>query len=639
MLGWVAVFATIFGAPGLLLPAIRRSAGSMDPAARIGVAGLASLGLLGTLTLFLGFGPVQLSAWRYAIPTWGLVGLWLWWRTEGWPRFHPLGGSGLGLLAPGVTLLLALVGALAPSSSLDWDSLSYHLAVPKLWLEAGRIERIPFIHHSNFPFAVDNLFLWGLAWAGESGAKMFSVGLLAYGLLAVFGLARELAGQQAAWWSLALFCGIPLVVWQGGTAYIDVAHGLFAGLGALLLVQGALGEGRRERSVWGGLLLGLAAGSKYTGLQFLVAAVLVAGVWLWASRMPMRRLAAPVAVALAVCGPWYVRNVFWSGNPVFPFFYEQLGGSGWDSRRAEIYRREQQTFGVGWKDGNLDKLAFGHAVLGLAYQPGRYVNPGQSEGRGFPIGSVGVALVAALVAGSLVALRGPAPWPALLAFVWLSLLEWFLLSQQSRYILALAAPIALLGGWLVSASGASVLNVVLRLIVAGQAAFSFVLTYLFVASTQIPVVLGAVSRQDYLAATVPFARPARDINEVVGQGKVALYDEVFGFLLDVPYVWANPGHSTLIPYDELRDGGEFVEALRRMGFTHVYANFAYNPTLRARAAEALRGFRIPRDDEAFNNWELKWSELLLEAIAEGRLVAVKTYGAPEKPVAALLAIP
>ncbi len=638
MLGWLVVIGTIAGAPGVLLPILRRHGGELDPAARVGIAGLASLGILGTLTLLLGLSPIPLRSWAAVPIVWAVAGALLWWRSEPPRLTFPRDGGAAGLILAALAVLVALIGALAPSDALDWDSLSYHFAVPKLWLESGWMERIPFIHHSNFPFAVDNLFLWGLAWVGESGAKLFNVGLLLYGLLALFGLAREAHGAGAGWWSVALFVGVPLVLWESGTGYIDVAHGFFAGLGAFLLLSGAASRERRSRLWVGGLLLGLAAGSKYTGLQSAGLALLVAAASTLRSRSEARSLLVASALCIAVCAPWYVRNLSWSGNPVFPFFYERLGGSGWDARRAEIYRREQQTFGVGWQAGSLDKTAFGHAVLGLAYQPGRYVNPGQTEGRGFPIGAIGAAAVGCLAIATVCLLRAAAPWPMVVGYVWLSLAAWFLLSQQSRYILGLVPLLALATGAVLAESSRRLVSSLAKTLVAGQAAFSVALVYLLVSSSQIPVVLGAVDRQEYVAARVPFARPASDINRLAQGGKVALYDEVFGFLLDAPYVWANPGHSTLIPYDDLRDGSEYVEAMRSLGFSHIYVNLAYDGVRRARFASALRGEPVTRNDDQFNNWELKWVELCLEALQKGELAPIQAYGDPEKPIAVLLAV-
>src|SRR6202011_1887734 len=115
-----------------------------------------------------------------------------------------------------LAILFATVSVLAPSDTMEWDTLAYHLAVPKLWLQAGQIQPISYIHHSNFPFAVDNLYIWGLAWGGEEGAKAFTLAFHTYGIFAVFGFARQVYGELAGWWAALTWATIPAVLWLSG---------------------------------------------------------------------------------------------------------------------------------------------------------------------------------------------------------------------------------------------------------------------------------------------------------------------------------------------------------------------------------------------------------------------------------------
>ncbi|HVL38706.1 MAG TPA: phospholipid carrier-dependent glycosyltransferase, partial [Fimbriimonadaceae bacterium] len=360
-----------------------------DPALLLALSGLLALGMVGTLTLFIGFLPggfrwgLVVCALLALVGVAGLVGP----AGNLRPRL-PQEMRGVGILhfaAISVAFLFALIGALAPSDVNDWDTLAYHLAVPKLWIQAGQITYIPFIHHSNFPFAVDNLYIWGLQWGGESGAKAFMVAYFGLGILAVFGFARQRYGPSAAPWAALVFATVPVVLWESGTAYIDVAHGVYAGVGVLLAALWAEHKGRQSALLWlAALHLGLAAGSKYTGLQTILAVGLVL-VWLVLTRRDgSRPRIGPVlvagAIALLLASPWYVKNAVVNGNPVYPFFYEVFGGRNWSSEHAAVYRDEQQTFGVGRHGAGRDWSALGHAVWGLAYQPGRYVNPGQTQG-------------------------------------------------------------------------------------------------------------------------------------------------------------------------------------------------------------------------------------------------------------------
>ncbi len=635
---------------------VRKLTPSLDVALRIGVSGLVGLGAIGTLTLFVGLAPGGLGSagvWLVVLVVLAALALAVRSREYKVPLQKPEGVELLFLLGIAVAVLFALVSMLAPSDIIEWDSLAYHLAVPKMWLRDGSIHYISFIHQSNFPGAVDYLYIWGLLWGGQAGAKAFTLAFHLFGLLAVFGFARQMYGQRAGWWAALAWATVPAVLWLSGTAYIDVQNGLYAGLG--ILFAGLFVRDRLSSCAWlSGIMLGFAAGSKYTGLQtiFAVGVVVAVGLVLslrvggsagagMPSPNPSRSvrgggvagLAVLCGAALLVAAPWYVKNVAWTGNPVFPFFYKQLGGKNWSDWQAAIYQNEQQSFGAGraspqegqdYALGKIEPQRLGHAILGLAYQPGRYINPAQTSGQGFPIGAIGVAVIATLLIWLISGRAGPFE-SSVLGVVLLSLAMWFVLSEQSRYIIALAVPLSvLLGGAVVRLRAGPML--------AGVAVVQALVSFYVVKSqrfdAQIQVVMGKVSADEYLAQTTPFSTMALDINKLAH--KVALYDEVFGYLLDVPYMWANPGHTSEFGYEKLNSGDELVARLKEVGFSHVYVNFSSSkgdPRFeRWMATIGLGGPALPFSAEeraplmADLNWRVK--VLLGEAVAGQRLVPV-----------------
>jgi 4-amino-4-deoxy-L-arabinose transferase-like glycosyltransferase len=558
----------------------------LDPAEAFGVAGLALLGAVGWLMFPLGLaGGVDLGIWLLAAAALapGLIA-WRKRRLAAGPLRLPRGPWLAAPLALAVLSLVPFIGMLAPADAVEWDSLAYHLAVPTLWLTADPMRPLPFIHHSFFPFGIDNLFVIGLSIGDDPAAKAFSFALYVFGLFAVFGIGRRWFSAVAGWWAAIAFAGSPLVLWLSGTAYVDVGHGLFAALGAVYAADWLV---RKNRSLLllAGLMLGFAAASKYTGLQALLVTCVVLGLALLFSRRSVRdALGAPAAlaaIALVVACPWYVRNLAVTGNPVYPFFF---GGKYWSEWRAEVYRYEQLTFGVGRTEAGRDVTQLPHAVLGLAYQPGRYINPNPAAGTGFPIGAVGGALIAAGLV--VLAVRPRAPNSGiLLGVVALTLVLWFFLSQQSRYILMVAPLLALLAGW-----GATWLRAgpVLAGAIALQGAYTFWLLRASLMDAQLPVALGRVSREDWLLARVPFAEAAMEINALPAGSQVALFDEVFGYLLDVPYIWANPAHSNLVNVPADGDPARFVQDLAALGCTHVYWSWVFmSPEERERTAREM----------------------------------------------------
>jgi hypothetical protein len=607
----------------------------LDPQEAYGVAGLVGLGLVGTLTVVFGLIPGFL---RFGMMGVGalVVGLAGWSAKKHWGGiFAAKKPEGLVLAAVAGICLMAvfpLIASQVPSTSLDWDSLAYHLAVPKLWLAANQVTWVQTIHHSNFPFALDALYMYGLTFAGEVGAKAFMFFVMLLGARALYGLARRWgAGDNAIWAPLA-FMASPVVLWESGTAYIDVGHGLFAGLGVLYVAE-MVWRLSKEESLgslpWvSALCWGLAMGTKLTGLQtFIVAGFLflIFGAKRFGTVLKPAALIAGVALIVAL--PWFGKSVAFTGNPVFPFFYEQFGGKGWDQWRADIYKNEQQTFGVGRRVDEItgkssrDVSKIGDAVLGLAYQPGRYTNPAQTVGGGFPTGAIGFLTLMAFVFWAVSGKAGPRE-KFILAWVGLTFLMWFFLSQQSRYLTFMVVPAAVL-----VATGVKRLQ--LGKVLAGatvvQALATLYVLVNFGFPNQVKVITGGLTPDGYRKSMVPFAGMAEVINNNNEITEVALFDEVFGFLLDKKYFWANPGHSDRIPFDKMDSGDDLADELKRQNVSHVYLALMFGDSASRDRWLASAGL-VPGEEMSveeregmLSNREVAWKVLIADAVKSDRL--------------------
>lgn len=509
-----------------------------------------------------------------------------------------------------ILLLFPIINALAPSDMMDWDSLAYHLAVPKLWLEAGKVTYIPFIHHSNFPFCVDSLYLYGLSLGSESGAKAMTVSFYAAGALWLVSVVRRWSGNNLAGILAAIaFMTVPVVMWESGSGYIDVAHGLFAAI-AILAAAEAVKNGDRKWLFLCAWAVGLAMASKYTGLlTAVVVGLVLTGGYFKNKRSDWWRPAAAIALAFAVlAGPFLIRNVVNTGNPTYPFLYSVFGGQNWDSWRDSVYKNEQRTFGMKGvlpaEESALPHL--GQSVLGLTFQPGRYINPQQTVGGGFPMGAIGMVGAMGMALWLFAGARGCRE-RAVFAMIAIHAGGWFFLSEQSRYAVSFVVPMLVVGA--ISVVSRPRLTALFGVIVAAQAGYTGWLIHTANTSGQIRVALGLEDRTEFRANRVPLANASPLIEEAVGNGRVAMYDEVFGYLLDCDYLWANPGHSKLIAYETATDGADLIKSLRANGVTHILYNGAYAGQEVTR--QIVEG-QIPLTQE--ENLDLKWRMLLSDAI-------------------------
>lgn len=606
----------------------------LDPAERIGFSGLVGLAATGVLTLLIGVSPIGLQNGVYFVLIPAVAGLYFAWKGGVLEdlKFKRPEGLSLALLAGFILfLLIALIGVLSPSTSMDWDSLAYHLAVPKLWLQRNQIGFVEGIHHSNFPFSIDCLYIWGLMWGGEPGAKAFSWTIFLFGGFAVFGLVRRLGGPVPAWWSLLGFAAIPVVAWESGTAYIDVAHGLFAALAFIYSAAALVNqESRKSFIILAGVAAGFALGTKLTGLQTILSIGLVLTVGGFVIKQGMTGLKTAVAVCaigLAIASPWLIKTTIYTGNPTYPFLYSIFKGKDWDDWRAKIYTREQQSFGVGRSEKGLDPLQMGYGVMGLAMQPGRFVNPGQQTGQGFPTGAIGFAC---LIAGFLLAISGRAnrEQKLTLAMVGLGFLMWYFLSQQSRYLTSLALPLLIIG---FAAYDKLKLKQILPAAVVLQSLATLYLLREMQLMDQLQVVTGKVTPQEYRAKSVGLARWTETLNALPPTTKIALYDEVFGFLLDREYMWANPGHSTFIPYDKMNSGEDYAREMKALGFSHVYVNLQFTEREAAKKwIEAMSptgtAFTEEEKTKMIADLDIKWRWLIADAARNLKIQIVDQKG-------------
>ncbi|QDV48794.1 ArnT family glycosyltransferase [Gimesia fumaroli] len=283
------------------------------------------------------------------------------------------------LIAPFV--LSMFLGSMLPST--DFDVLEYHFGGPKEFYQQGYISFLSHNVYTSFPFLTEMLILLGMTLKSDwlTGAQAGKLVLMSFSLftaLGVFATARRWFGPNAGWLAATIFLTTPWTYRISIIAYTEggLSFYLMASLLSLILTiqvlriwsapsdETSTSEDARS-SLWSyacltGLLSGSAMACKYPGV---LSAVIPLGLallgfswWLLKDKKQLRtavtlKLAAIFSIGtLLAVGPWLLKNLVETGNPVYPLLYSVFGG---------VDLNEQ--LNIKWKNGH------GMEPLGLTY--------------------------------------------------------------------------------------------------------------------------------------------------------------------------------------------------------------------------------------------------------------------------------
>ncbi len=272
------------------------------------------------------------------------------------------------LIATGA--ILSLLIAFSPITY--YDSLVYHFALPQAYIQARHWIGHQELIYSAFPQTMEMIWTLGTLLGGDLLANLLGWGMAVVGVLAVYSYAKRFLGSRAAIWAAVFLSVMPAYLLLSSGGYVDVSLAVFSFLSfyALCLWKESQLSGCL---VLAGALGGWAMGTKYTG-----AIALGIGMLIILKETHPRTLKTIIThqtiyagVAFLVFSPWLVKNLYYMGNPVFPFLHSWSlkPANPWLGAAAEGYFRGLTEYAPrsGW---HLFKLIWDMAVHGLDFGGG-----------------------------------------------------------------------------------------------------------------------------------------------------------------------------------------------------------------------------------------------------------------------------
>lgn len=246
-----------------------------------------------------------------------------------------------------------LLGAMIPES--DFDVREYHLQGPKEYYIAGRVAVLEHNVYTSFPFLTEMLTLLGMVLRGDwyRGALAGKVVLMSFApftALAAYCVARRLENPTAGWLAALFWLSTPWTYRISIIAYAEGGLSFFLAAAVLAALRATWIDGKARAAgravILTGLLSGSAMACKYPGV---LSAVIPMGAFLTIqafrsapSTTPAPGLVDRLKPALVVAGfftvgvlltigPWLLKNLAETGNPVYPLLWRVFGGRDWDA--------------------------------------------------------------------------------------------------------------------------------------------------------------------------------------------------------------------------------------------------------------------------------------------------------------------
>lgn len=227
------------------------------------------------------------------------------------------------LLLPAFIAWIALWQPLAMLPPTARDALIHHLAVPRWWLQAGRIHEIAWHEWSYYPMLVQ------LGFAELLGFGLDKLCALYHGLYLILlagltaQLCYKLSGERflsALAFVLVLF--VPVCFTLAAAPLVDLALAVYCFLAGIYFLFWLEQQKGYLLPMLCGIALGLALGTKFNAILFVLcfapAAYLACRAAKIRNRKSLSAIAVVLAFAFAVYSPWMLKSAIWTGNPVFP---------------------------------------------------------------------------------------------------------------------------------------------------------------------------------------------------------------------------------------------------------------------------------------------------------------------------------
>jgi len=233
--------------------------------------------------------------------------------------------SSMPILAAVFLILFVPSWLIALSPPMRYDEMTYHLSGPLFYLQHGGIVRFPEGGANPWLHYAEMLYTLSIELGGLSAARLMHYVMTLLSAVFVYVSAKQLQNQRAAVISALAFLTIPLVAYEGATAYIDLFVTAYTTAFGYCFIR-YWKDANRRWLLAAGIFGGIGLGIKLSAGPMMLAILVCFGLLMfWEKRYKQMSLLTLTGVIILLFSvPWWIRDYIWRGDPFFPYGMEFL---------------------------------------------------------------------------------------------------------------------------------------------------------------------------------------------------------------------------------------------------------------------------------------------------------------------------
>ncbi|MEK6808633.1 MAG: glycosyltransferase family 39 protein [Nanoarchaeota archaeon] len=503
-----------------------------------------------------------------------------------------------------IFIIINFISSFAPA--IEWDSITYHLSLPKIFIQQKTIIYIPTILYSLYPLFTEMLFLIGM-FANETVPQLLSFLFSLMIIAVIYNFSKRYFGREIGLISSLIFYTMPIISERTSQTMVEIPYTFYSFLAIYSIFLWIDGKDIKNL-ILSGIMAGTSASIKQTGFVIILICSLFViyqhfrkgGIVNHKSFSPrnfcvflylrvlrgdargsayehlqqespkktflvgdniIKDISIFWMISFLFGTPWYIRSFLYTGNPFYGLLYNIFGGLNWN-HQLDYYFKQSMADGMG-----VNLLSYILLPWNLSFH---------SENFSIPIGITPIFFAFIPL---LIFIRKDNTINRLLFISWIFTTSWFITSQQIRLLMPIFPLLAIVSGFVVYTitEKKKQLTILVTTILSFTILFNLGIS-MGINDDKIEYVLGIIQPEqffDNLKDFNPHNVAVYANNNLPSNSKILLFGEVRGYYLNLPYIWGRSTIQSIIDYDSLNNEEMLYDKLKSLEITHLFINKNY----------------------------------------------------------------